>query len=206
MKNRRLSRLIKVSLLSVIGFLLMYIELPLPLFPEFLKIDVSDLPALVGAFALGPIEGIIIELIKNILHGLFATKTAFVGELANFIVGSVMVLTAGLVYKNNKNKKSAVIGLAIATVVMSIVAGVSNYYIFLPLYEKVLHIPLAAFVQLAQKINPAITNINSFIIWSIIPFNFIKGIFVSIITAAIYKSVSPILHEENINKELAKNN
>lgn len=206
MKNVRLSRLIKVSLLSVIGFLLMYIELPLPLFPEFLTIDVSDLPALVGTFALGPIEGVAIELIKNILHGLFVAKTAFVGELANFIVGSAMVITAGFVYKSKKNKKSAVVGLAIATIVMSIVAGVCNYYIFLPLYEKVLHIPLAAFVQLAQKVNPAITNINTFIIWSIIPFNFVKGIFVSIITAAIYKSVSPILHEESVNKKLAKNN
>lgn len=206
MKNRRLSRLIKVSLLSVIGFLLMYIELPIPLFPEFLKIDVSDLPALVGAFALGPIEGVVIELMKNILHGLFATKTAFVGELANFIVGAVMVLTAGFIYKNNKSRKSAVFGLVVATVVMSIAAAICNYYVLLPLYEKVLHIPLAAIVQLSQKVNPAIKDINTYIIWTIIPFNFIKGIFVSFITAAIYKSVSPILHEENVSKELAKNN
>lgn len=206
MKNKRLSKLIKVSLLSVMGFLLMYIELPLPLFPDFLKIDVSDLPALLGAFALGPAEGVVIELMKNILRGLFGTQTAFVGETANFVVGSAMVFTAGLIYRKNKSRKSAITGLAIGTVVMSVVAAIGNLYIFLPLYEKVLHIPLAAFVEMAQKINPAITNINTYIIWTIIPFNFIKGVFVSAITVAVYKSVSPILHKENIKKELANNN
>ncbi|PRR78208.1 Riboflavin transporter RibU [Clostridium liquoris] len=206
MKNRRLSKLIKVSLLSVMGFLLMYIELPLPLFPDFLKIDVSDLPALLGAFALGPVEGVIIELMKNILKGLFGTQTAFVGETANFLVGSVMVFTAGLIYRKNKSRKSAIAGLTIGTVIMSVVAAIGNLYIFLPLYEKVLHIPLVAFVEMAQKINPAITNINTYIIWAIIPFNLIKGVFVSAITVAVYKSVSPILHKENIKKKLVNNN
>ncbi|KAJ53235.1 riboflavin transporter FmnP [Clostridium tetanomorphum] len=206
MKNNKLNVLIKVSLLSVMGFLLMYVELPLPLFPEFLKIDVSDLPALIGTFALGPVQGVIIELIKNILHGIFATKTAFVGELANFLVGSVMILTAGFIYRNNKNRKSAIIGLIFGTIVMSVAAGIFNYYLLLPLYERALHIPLEAFVQLAQKINPKVTNINAFIIWTIIPFNFIKGVFVSIITVVIYKSVSPILHKESIKKQLANNN
>ena len=206
MKNRRLSKLIKVSLLSVMGFLLMYIELPLPLFPDFLKIDVSDLPALLGAFALGPVEGVIIELMKNILKGLFGTQTAFVGETANFLVGSVMVFTAGLIYRKNKSRKSAIAGLTIGTVIMPVVAAIGNLYIFLPLYEKVLHIPLVAFVEMAQKINPAITNINTYIIWAIIPFNLIKGVFVSAITVAVYKSVSPILHKENIKKKLVNNN
>lgn len=206
MKNRRLSKLIKVSLLSVMGFLLMYIELPLPLFPDFLKIDVSDLPALLGAFALGPVEGVIIELMKNILKGLFGTQTAFVGETANFLVRSVMVFTAGLIYRKNKSRKSAIAGLTIGTVIMSVVAAIGNLYIFLPLYEKVLHIPLVAFVEMAQKINPAITNINTYIIWAIIPFNLIKGVFVSAITVAVYKSVSPILHKENIKKKLVNNN
>ena len=206
MKNRRLSKLIKVSLLSVMGFLLMYIELPLPLFPDFLKIDVSDLPALLGAFALGPVEGVIIELMKNILKGLFGTQTAFVGETANFLVGSVMVFTAGLIYRKNKSRKSAIAGLTTGTVIMPVVAAIGNLYIFLPLYEKVLHIPLVAFVEMAQKINPAITNINTYIIWAIIPFNLIKGVFVSAITVAVYKSVSPILHKENIKKKLVNNN
>jgi riboflavin transporter FmnP len=143
---------------------------------------------------------------KNILKGLFGTQTAFVGETANFLVGSVMVFTAGLIYRKNKSRKSAIAGLTIGTVIMSVVAAIGNLYIFLPLYEKVLHIPLVAFVEMAQKINPAITNINTYIIWAIIPFNLIKGVFVSAITVAVYKSVSPILHKENIKKKLVNNN
>ncbi|WP_125153375.1 ECF transporter S component [Clostridium rectalis] len=200
MRNEKLGRLIKVSLLIVIGFLLMYIELPVPLFPEFLKIDISDLPALLGAFALGPVEGVIIQLFKNILHGIFATKTAFVGELANFLVGSVMVLVAGYVYKKNKSRRSAFIGLALGTIFMSIAAGVLNIYLLLPLYQKVLHIPIEDFVSMAHKVNPSITNINGFILWSIVPFNIIKGIFVSCITMGTYKKISPILHKDENEK------
>jgi riboflavin transporter FmnP len=103
MRDEKLVKLIKISLLSVMAFLLMYIELPIPIFPEFLKIDISDLPALIGAFALGPIAGVIIELFKNILHGMLAGKTA-VGELANFLVGGCLVYVAGYVYRLEKAK------------------------------------------------------------------------------------------------------
>ena len=113
MRDEKLVKLIKISLLSVMAFLLMYIELPIPIFPEFLKIDISDLPALLGAFALGPIAGVIIELFKNILHGMLAGKTAFVGELANFLVGSCLVLVSGYIYKARKSKGGAIVALLI---------------------------------------------------------------------------------------------
>lgn len=205
MRNKKLNKSIKITLLSVIAFLIMYIELPVPFFPEFLKIDVSDVPALIGAFAFGPIEGVIIELIKNILHGVFATKTAFVGEMANFLVGAVIVVTAGVIYKGNKTKKSAIFGLALGSIAMSIAAGIFNYYLLLPLYQKVLNIPIAAFVELASKVNPMVKDLWTFILWSIVPFNLIKGVFVSIITLGIYKSVSPILQKENMENKFAKN-
>ncbi len=111
MKNNKLNRLVKISLLGVVGFLLMFIEFALPIFPSFLKIDISDLPALMGTFALGPGAGIAIEFLKNILHGIFNGKTAFIGEVANFAVGSVLVFTAGDIYSPQKTKKSAVISL-----------------------------------------------------------------------------------------------
>ncbi len=201
MRDEKLIKLIKISLLSVMAFLLMYIELPLPIFPDFLKIDISDLPALLGAFALGPISGVIIELVKNILHGLLAGKTAFIGELANFLVGGCLVLVSGYVYKAKKSKGGAIIALLIGTIVMSVFAGILNYLVVLPLYEKVLGFPIAVVVEMGTKINPNIKNLTSFIILSIIPFNLLKGVVVSAVTLAIYKRVSPILHKENMNRE-----
>ncbi|KZL90111.1 ECF transporter S component [Clostridium magnum] len=208
MKNGKLNRLVKMSLLGVIGFLLMFIEVPIPIFPSFLKIDISDLPALIGAFALGPAAGIGIELLKNILHGIFkGAETAFIGELANFVVGSVLVFSAGYVYNKNKSRNSAVLGLVVGTIAMTVVASVFNYFVLLPLYEKVLHFPINAIVAMGSKVNSHITDINSLIVWSIAPFNLIKGAVVSALTMAAYKSVSSILHEDvNSNRDLVKNN
>ena len=164
MRDEKLVKLIKISLLSVMAFLLMYIELPIPIFPDFLKIDISDLPALLGAFALGPIAGVIIEFFKNILHGMLAGKTAFMGELANFLVGSCLVLVSGYIYKVQKSKGGAIVALLIGVIVMSIFAGILNYFVILPLYEKVLGFPIAAVVGMGSKINHNIKDLNSFII------------------------------------------
>ncbi|MBW9152505.1 ECF transporter S component [Clostridium estertheticum] len=201
MRNEKLIKMIKITLLSVMAFLLMYIELPIPIFPDFLKIDISDLPALLGAFALGPIAGVLIELFKNILHGFLASKTAFVGEFANFLVGSVLILVSGYIYKLRKNKSGAIIGLLIGTIVMSVFAAILNYFVVLPLYETVLGFPITAVVAMGSKINHNITDLNSFIIWMIIPFNIFKGIVLSVMTLALYKSVSPILHKEHIESK-----
>ncbi|MBW9150334.1 ECF transporter S component [Clostridium sp. CM028] len=201
MRDEKLVKLIKISLLSVMAFLLMYIELPIPIFPDFLKIDISDLPALLGAFALGPIAGVVIELFKNILHGMLATKTAFVGEVANFLVGSCLVLVSGYIYKARKSKGGAIAGLLIGVICMSFFAGILNYFVVLPLYEKVLGFPVASVIEMGSKINHNIVDLNSFIIWSIIPFNLLKGMVLSAMTLALYKSVSPILHKENMERE-----
>ena len=206
MRNEKLVRLIKISLLAVMAFLLMYIELPIPIFPEFLKIDISDLPALLGAFALGPVAGVIIELFKNILHGMLASKTAFIGELANFLVGSCLILVSGYIYKVRKSKKGAIVGLLIGVVCMSIFAAILNYFVVLPLYETVLGFPISAVVGMGSKLNHNINDLNSFVIWMIIPFNIFKGIIISAMTLALYKSVSPILHKEHMDSKYKKKN
>ncbi|MDM8533526.1 ECF transporter S component [Clostridiaceae bacterium HSG29] len=123
----------KISILSVIAFILMQIELPLPIFPSFLKVDLSDLPALIGGFALGPAVGILIELFKNLMH-LTRTSTSGVGELANFLVGIALVVPASMIYFKNKTKKNAIIGLLVGTIVMGIVGGIFNYFVLLPFY------------------------------------------------------------------------
>jgi len=207
MKNKKLNKMIKISMLSVIAFLLMFLELATPFFPPFLKFDISDLPALIGAFALGPVAGVTIELIKNILHGTFVGGTAFIGEFANFLVGSVFVFSAGLYYSKNKSRKNAVIAIVIGTILMTIAASVFNYYIFLPLYEKILNFPVAAVVGMGRSVNPNITDLNTFIIWAIMPFNLLKGIIIGLITLPIYKRISILIHNEiALNTKSVKNN
>lgn len=196
MKNEKLNILVKVSMLGVIGFLLMFIELPLPIFPNFLQIDIGDLPALIGAFAMGPIAGVLIELLKNILHAIFKGNTAFIGEFANFAVGSVMVLITGYIYNKNKSRKTALGSLVLGTIVMSLFATILNYVLVLPLYESVLGFPISAVVAMGNKINSNITNLNSFVVLSIMPFNILKGVLISALTMAVYKGVSPILHDD----------
>ncbi|MFL0197682.1 ECF transporter S component [Clostridium sp. WILCCON 0269] len=197
MNNSKLNRLVKVSLLGVIGFLLMFMEFAIPIFPSFLKIDISDLPALIGAFALGPGAGIAIEFLKNVLHGIFDGTTGFVGELANFAVGSVLVFTAGYMYNRNKTKKTAIIGLGTATVTMSIAAALLNYFILLPLYEKLFKFPISAMVAAAGKLNSIVTDLTTFVLFVIVPFNLLKGIALTILTLVLYKSVSPLLKQEH---------
>jgi len=181
---------IRIALLSGISTVLMFIEFPLPLFPIFLKFDFSDLPAIIGAFAMGPLAGILIELIKNILHGILLSSTLFIGELANFMVGSIFVGTAGLIYKYNKSRRSAICGLVAGTVSMGIGASILNYFIFLPLYEKALGIKIQSIIKLSSKINKYIVDFKSLIYWTILPFNLLKGLIISIIAFFIYKKVS----------------
>lgn len=195
MNNKRLSKLIKISILSAMGLLLMFIEFPLPIFPEFLKIDFSDVPAILGTFALGPFAGMLIELLKNLLHLLLLSKTGGIGELANFIVGAAFVMSAGFVYKRNKSRVGALIALFVGIVVSSIVASIGNYYVFLPLYESVLGFPMEAIVGMGKAINPSIKDLNTFIAYSILPFNLLKGLIISLITFLSYKKLSPILHK-----------
>ncbi|QCX33939.1 ECF transporter S component [Caloramator sp. E03] len=195
MTHKKISSLIKISVLSAMAFILMFLEFPLPMFPDFLKIDISDIPALFAAFSIGPFAGVLVEFIKNLLHLIVKNSTAGIGEFANFIVGFAMVFTAGVIYKKNKTKKGAVFSLICGTVAMAIIASLGNYFIFLPLYEKVLMFPIKAVVGIASKVNKNVKDINTLIIYSILPFNILKGIIVSLITLLVYKKVSPILHK-----------
>lgn len=186
--------LVKVAILSVLGFLIMFVEMIVPLFPSFLKLDLSDIPALIGSFSLGPIAGITIEFIKNILHFIFKSQTGGVGEAANFLVGSVFVVVSSIIYNIKKNKAHALMGIILGTIVMAVVAGVMNYYILIPLFAKIFGAPIEAFVDIGAKVTPLIKDLKTLIIFSIVPFNLLKGIIVGLVTMVIYKKISPILH------------
>jgi riboflavin transporter FmnP len=209
MKNQNLNKLIKISLLSVMGFLLQFfVEIPIPIFPSFLKLDISDVPALFGGFALGPISGVLIEFMKNLLKGIFKPNTMWIGEIANFCIGSILIVISTYIYKIKKTKTNALIGLMLGTIVMSIAAAVFNYYVLIPAYSKAFGAPIEAFVGMASEFNSNVIDLKTLIIWTIIPFNLLKGLIISIVTMILYKSVSPILHKEQLaierNKMMSK--
>ena len=172
----------------------MYLEIPLPLMPPFLKFDFSEVPVLVGSFALGPVYGIVIELLKNLIH-LPVTGTMGIGEVSNFITGSIYVFTAGMVYQKMRTRKGAVIGMLSATFLLALVAAPFNYFVTLPLYGSVLNFSTEAIVGMSAKMNPAITSKESLIVLAFVPFNLFKGLVVALITFFIYKPISKLINK-----------
>lgn len=190
-RNIKLNQLIKVALLGAIAYVLMFLEFRVPFMPEFLKVDISDLPAVIAAFAIGPIAGAGVELIKNMLH-LMQTSTGGVGELANFLVGAAIVVTAGWYYKRNHSFKGAVIGLSLGVLMMALVGALANYFILLPFYAKIM--PFEVIIDMSAAVNGSIVDKMTLVLYAIIPFNLMKGVAVSLLTLLIYKRVSPLLN------------
>jgi len=187
--------LTKIGVLSAIATLLMLIDFPLWLAPNFYKLDLSEVPVLIGAFALGPIAGVTIELIKILLNFVLnGTDTGGIGEIANFIVGCSFILPAAYIYRQNKTVKIAVIGLIVGTLTLTIAGSLLNYFVLLPVYSKVYGAPIEAFISMGNAINPAITDLKTFVLFAVAPFNLLKGTIVSAFTVLIYKRISPILH------------
>lgn len=178
------------AVLSAISFVLAFFEFPVPLSPSFARMDLSDLPALIGAFAYGPAAGILIELVKNALQ-LFTSSTGGIGELANFILGSSFVAAAGLIYKFHKTKKTAMLACLIASVVMGIVAALVNYFILLPVFEAFM--PLDQLIASFGEFIPFIKTKLDVVLFNAFPFNLLKGIGISIVTMLLYKRLTPIL-------------
>lgn len=178
------------AVLSAIAFVLAFFEVPVPLSPSFARMDLSDLPALIGAFAYGPLSGILIELVKNALQ-LLTSSTRGIGELANFIMGSSFVVTAGLIYKFHKTKKTAMLACLLASVVMGIVAAIVNYFILLPVFEAFM--PLDQLIASFGEFIPFIKTKLDVVLFNTLPFNLLKGIGISIVTMLFYKRLTPIL-------------
>ena len=185
----------QIGVLSAIATILMLFEFPLWFAPNFYKMDLSELPVLIGGFAMGPLAGVMIELIKILLNFVInGTTTGGVGELANFILGCAIVLPAAILYQRHKCKKYACFGLGIGILCLVLFGCAINYFALLPFYATVFHMPLQALVQMGTAVNPAIHDLWSFILLAVAPFNLVKGILVSAVTILLYKRVSPILH------------
>lgn len=178
------------GMLSAIAYALMFLDFSVPFMPSFIKMDLSELPALIGSFAYGPISGVIICLIKNLIH-LTISSTGGVGELSNFLLGASFVLVAGFIYKWKKTRKGALIGSVAGAFTMAVFSVFSNYFLVYPIYYNFM--PQDSILAAYQVIFSGVNNILECLIVFNAPFTFIKGIFSVIITFLIYKRLSPIL-------------
>ena len=196
MKKDTTHNLTVAAMLSAVAFILMFIEFPIPmLIPAFIKMDFSDLPALLGAFALGPVYGVIISFMKNLLHIVIkGTSTACVGELSNFILGAIFSAVAGYLYKHHKSRKTAIIGAVAGAVAMGVLSVPSNYFVVYPAYVQFYHMPLEAILGMYQAILPSADSLIKCLSLFNLPFTLVKGLLDAVLCMLIYKPLSPILH------------
>lgn len=180
------------AMLAAVSYLLAFAEFPVPLSPSFARMDLSDLPALVGAFAFGPLAGLTVELVKNGLQ-LLSTSTGGVGELANFLMGSSYVITAGLIYRFHKTKTAALISCIAASIVMGLTAAVTNYFILLPMFERFM--PLEQIIASFGEFIPFIQTKLDVAVYNAFPFNLLKGLVIGAFAMLLYKRLSPILKQ-----------
>jgi len=184
-------------MLAAVAVVLMLFEFPLPFLPPFYKIDASELPVIIGAFAMGPWAGALIELLKVLLNLLMdGTTTAFVGEFANFLIGCSYVVPASLVYYYRKSKKNALLGLVLGTFTCAVVGCFLNAYLLLPAYSKAFHMEIEALIAMGTAANKAIDSMFTFVLFATAPLNILKCGLVSVFTMLVYKPISRILKGE----------
>lgn len=183
-----------MGMFSALGAVLMLFEIPLPFIaPSFYGLDLAEVPVLVGTFALGPVAGAVMEVVKILIKlVLKPTSTGFVGEFANLAIGCALVVPAGIIYQINRTKKGALYGMAAGTVIMSMAGVAINALVMLPFYSNFM--PLENIIAAGAAINPFVSNIWTFAIICVGPFNVVKGVAVSLITWLVYKRVSVIIH------------
>ena len=193
-RSRVMARKIAVTaIFTAMAVVLMYLEFNLPFMPGFLKFDFSELPVLIGSFSLGPVYGIVIELLKNLIH-LPATGTSGIGELSNFITGSIYVFTAGFFYEKHRTRKGAIAAMLIATAALAVFAVPFNFFFTLPLYGSVAGFPMEAILGMSSAVNPLITDKLSLVLWAFLPFNLFKGLVIGFITFWVYKPISKLIN------------
>lgn len=180
MKQRHTRRMILIGMLSAISVILMFLKFPLPFLPPYLTVDFSDVPALIATFSFGPIAGLMVEVIKNLLNFFFNMSDP-VGPVANFLAGSSFLLASYYIYRKRRTHRMLILGLIIATLIMTIVLSIMNYFVLLPLYGMIMN--------LADITN----NLKVIITAGIIPFNIIKGVLISIIFLLLYPRLSKVL-------------
>ena len=193
----RTHKLTVTAMLSAVAFILMFIEFPIPaLIPSFVKLDISDLPELLAAFSLGPIYGVAVTFLKNLLHILIkGTSSAYVGELFNFVMGSVFAFSAGFIYQRKKSRKNALLGSVVGAVLMAVLSVPLNYFLVYPAYVVCYGLPLEAIIGMYQAILPSADSLSKCLVIFNLPFTFFKGMLDVVLCFLIYKPLSPLLHK-----------
>lgn len=185
--------LVSCAMLSACAVILMQLEFALPFIaPPFYEFDLSELPALIGAFSMGPVAGVVIELIK-VLVKLISTNTMGVGELSNFVLGCILVVPASLIYRRKKTKGMALVSLVVGGVSMAVLATILNAFVMIPLYSTLMNLPVEGIIQMGSAIFPFIDSMFDFCLVCVLPFNLIKALVVSAITIFIYKPLSVLI-------------
>ena len=182
--------LTRIAVLGALSVILFMIEIPVI---AFYKLDLSTLPALLGAFSMGPLPGLAILLIKDLL-GMLKSSSMYVGELADFIMGAAFILPASLMYRRNKTRKTALLGMLTGTLCMIVVAILVNWKIVIPFYMTAFNMPMESIVAMAQSAMPFVDTEWKLLLCVTAPFNLLKGIVLSVLTYVLYKRLSPLLH------------
>lgn len=182
-----------IGIMSAIGAVLMLFEIPLWFAPGFYKLDFSELPILLCAFAYGPVAGVVAEAVKILVNlVLDGTGTAFVGELANFVVGSIFVLSATSVYHIKKNKKMAIVGCVVGVIVLTVAGSAMNGFYMIPKFAE-MFMPMEAIIGMGAEKNANVNSVWTLVFFCVVPFNLLKGTLVSAITILLYRPLRPVL-------------
>ncbi len=189
--QRNTHKLTVTAMLAAVATVLMFLDFSVPLMPTFIKLDVSELPALLASFSLGPVYGVAVCLIKNVIN-LMRTSTGGVGELCNFILGACFVFPAGLIYQRLRSRRGAIVGAVVGAAVMAALSVPFNYYITYPIYSNFM--PVEAIIAMYQAIRPSVNGLLECLVTFNMPFTFLKGLLDALLCFLIYKPLSPILH------------
>lgn len=196
-KKSDLRKITVTAIMSAIAAILQFIEISIPIIPSFVKLDFSDLPALITSFAIGPWYGVTVELLKNLLHLPFGSS-AGVGEMCNFLLGAIFCLTAGLIYKRHKTRKGAAAGAVLGALLMALISLPINYFAVYPAYVVLYGMPMDAIVGMYSEILPVTDSLAKALCIFNLPFTFLKGIANAIICFLIYKPLSPVIKGKNV--------
>ncbi len=190
MKRFNVRKLTVTAMLSAVATVLMFFSFNVPLMPSFIKLDLSELPALIASFSMGPVAGAVVCLVKNLVN-LFFSTTGGVGELSNFLLGCCFVVPAGIVYQRKQNLAGAVIGSVSGSAAMAVLSIFTNYFVVYPIYTAFL--PMETIMGMYQAINPNVETLWQALLLFNTPFTFIKGLCSVVITLLIYKGIAPVL-------------
>ena len=193
-KRTDIRKMTSTAMLAAVSTVLMIFSFSVPLMPSFIKMDLSELPALIASFTFGPVSGITVCLVKNLIN-VFFTTTGGVGEVSNFLLGTMFVAPAGFIYQRMRTKKGAMIASVVGAATMAILSLFTNYFIVYPVYTNIM--PLEVIIGAYSAINPHVENLWQALLWFNVPYTFIKGMLSVVITMLIYKPLAPILRGKN---------